>query len=90
MDPVPGRDVEGTIDGKIAVGEGERLHGAESTDVEGLEVQFDSVRLVKQRFPKFIADGPEIIPNPDGTYREQPAPATHSATPIETSGSAAR
>lgn len=62
---LPGRDVEGTMDGKIGVGEGEFLHGAESTAVEGLSVQFNSVRQIKQRFPKFIADGPQIIPNPE-------------------------
>jgi flagellin len=62
---IPGRDLEGTIDGKIAVGEGEYLHGSESTAVEGLKVQYDSVRQIKQRFPKFIAKGPEIVPNPD-------------------------
>lgn len=62
---LPGRDVEGTIDGKIAVGHGEHLNGAESTHVEGLDVQFDSVRFVRQRFPKFIANGPEVVPNPE-------------------------
>ena len=61
----PGRDVEGTIDGKIAVGTGEFLHGAESTNVQGLVVRFNPVREIKQRFPKFIARGPEVIPNPD-------------------------
>ncbi|HKI99389.1 MAG TPA: flagellin [bacterium] len=61
---IPGRDVEGTIDGKIGVGMGEFLHGAESTDVEGLVVRFDSVRDIKQRLPKFIANGPEVVPNP--------------------------
>ena len=61
----PGRDVEGTIDGKIAVGSGEILNGAEATDTEGLEVRFDSVRIVKQRLPKFIPSGGEIVPNPD-------------------------
>ena len=61
---VPGRDVEGTIDGKIAVGEGELLMGAESTDTEGLAIRFDSVRTVKDRVPKFVPDGGEIVPNP--------------------------
>ena len=61
---LPGRDVEGTIDGKIAVGEGEFLMGAEATDVEGVKVRHDSVRFVKQRLPKFIAEGPQIVPNP--------------------------
>ena len=60
---VPGRDVEGTIDGKIAVGEGELLMGAEATDTEGLVIQFDSVRMIKQRIPKFVPDGGEIVPN---------------------------
>jgi flagellin len=62
---IPGRDVEGTIDGKIAVGTGEFLHGAESTNVEGLVVRYNSVREIKQRFPKFVARGPEVVPNPD-------------------------
>ncbi|MDH4249480.1 MAG: flagellin, partial [Deltaproteobacteria bacterium] len=31
-----GRDVEGSIDGKIGLGDGEELKGADSTDVEGL------------------------------------------------------
>lgn len=60
----PGRDVEGTVDGKIAVGDGELLMGAEATDTEGLAIRFDSVRTVKDRVPKFIPDGGEIAPNP--------------------------
>ncbi len=62
---LPGRDVEGTIDDKIAVGNGELLVGAEDTDVEGLQVHFDSVKMFLQRFPKFVADGPTIIANPE-------------------------
>ncbi|MCH8886876.1 MAG: flagellin [SAR324 cluster bacterium] len=62
---VPGRDVEGTIDGKIAVGEGELLIGAEATDTEGLVIHFDSVRMIKQRIPKFVPEGGEIVPNPE-------------------------
>lgn len=62
---LPGRDVEGTIDDKIAVGKGELLLGAEDTDVEGLQVHFDSVKMYLQRFPKFVADGPTIIANPE-------------------------
>jgi flagellin len=61
---IPGRDVEGTIDEKVAIGRGEVLEGAEDTSVEGLKVHFDSVTLFKQRLPKFIAEGPEIKPNP--------------------------
>ena len=60
----PGRDVEGTMDGKIALGDGEFLHGAESTPVEGLVVRYDAVKQVKQRVPKFVADGPSVRPNP--------------------------
>lgn len=62
---LPGRDVEGTIDGKIAVGHGELLEGSEDTDVEGLAVRFDSVQFLKQRYPKFIPQGPEFLPNPE-------------------------
>lgn len=61
---LPGRDVEGTIDNKIAVGQGELLVGADDTDVEGLRVHFDSVKIFMQRFPKFVADGPTVIRNP--------------------------
>ncbi|MEE8433199.1 MAG: flagellin [bacterium] len=61
---LPGRDVEGTIDGKIAVGDGELLMGAEATDTEGLAIRFDSVRTVKDRVPKFISEGGgKSVPN---------------------------
>ena len=51
----PGRDVEGTIDGKVAVGHGETLTGAESTNVEGLVVKHDAVRRETIRLPKHVA-----------------------------------
>jgi flagellin len=76
---IPGRDVEGTLDGKIGVGSGELLMGAESTAVEGLSVQYDAVRLVKQRFPKFVADGPEIIPNPEIALVNESTPPQEGA-----------
>ena len=47
-----GLDVEGTIDGKIAVGDGEILRGAEATATQGLVVRFQSLRSQEQRRPK--------------------------------------
>jgi flagellin len=47
-----GLDVEGTIDGKIAVGDGETLRGAEATATQGLVVRFQSIRNQEQRLRK--------------------------------------
>lgn len=60
---IRGRDVEGTIDGKIGLGKGESLMGAESTDVQGLGVRFDSLTIFNQRLPKYVAEGPRVVPN---------------------------
>jgi flagellin len=49
---VPGRDVEGTMDGKIAHGQGERLRGPQSTEVEGLVVEHKALRREVIRLPR--------------------------------------
>ncbi|MDH5750901.1 MAG: flagellin [Deltaproteobacteria bacterium] len=77
-----GRDVEGLIDDKIALGDGEILKGSESTDVEGLEVRFNSVGTFKQRLPKFVADGPQIIPNPQVQDLNKMTPPVPGARPV--------
>jgi flagellin len=63
---VPGRDVEGTIDGHIGLGRGEFLVAPKNTDPEGMMVKFNSARLIKRRVPKFItgSDG-STVPNPE-------------------------
>lgn len=63
---VPGRDVEGTIDGHIGMGRGEFMVAPKNTDPEGLMVKFNSARIIKRRVPKFLtgADG-SSIPNPE-------------------------
>lgn len=61
---VRGRDVEGTIDGKIGLGRGELLLGAENTPTEGLVLRYAGVKVEKVRLPKFIPDGPRLVPNP--------------------------
>jgi flagellin len=74
---VRGRDVEGTIDGKIGLGKGELLHGAENTDTQGLVLRYAGARIDKVRLPKFIADGPRLMPNPaikDLNMMEPPMP----------------
>jgi flagellin len=48
----PGADVEGTIDGKIGVGDGQMLHGAEATATQGLAVRFNSTMIQEKRVPK--------------------------------------
>ncbi len=62
---VRGRDVEGTIDGKIGLGKGELLNGAENTSTQGLQLRYAGVKLERVRLPKFIADGPRLVPNPE-------------------------
>lgn len=47
-----GRDVEGTIDGKIGSGKGVQMTGADGTDVEGLVIEHDPVRKVTERILK--------------------------------------
>jgi len=61
---VRGRDVEGTIDGKIGAGKGEELHGAENTPVEGLVLRYAGVRMEKISVPKFVSSGGTLVPNP--------------------------
>lgn len=62
---IRGHDVEGTIDGKIAFGRGEELHGAENTPVEGLTLRYAGVRTEKVRMAKFIPSGGTLVPNPE-------------------------
>ena len=55
---VLGRDVEGTIDGKIGFGKGQLLTAAENSDAAGLVVKFNSTRQFQTRLPK-------QVPNPE-------------------------
>ena len=55
---VPGRNVEGTIDGKIGVGKGQLLTAPENSDAAGLVVKFNSTRQFQTRLPK-------QVPNPE-------------------------
>jgi flagellin len=48
----PGRDVEGTVDGKIGVGKGEELNGAPNTATEGLVLRFASVKPLTVKVAK--------------------------------------
>ena len=41
-----GRDVEGTIDGKVGQGKGNVLQGPDNTDVQGLVVEFRPTQLI--------------------------------------------
>ena len=47
-----GRDVEGTIDGKVSQGKGNLLQGPDNTDVEGLVVEFKPTRILQERLAK--------------------------------------
>jgi flagellin len=62
---IRGRDVEGTIDGKIGSGRGEELHGAENTPVEGLTMRYAGTRTIKLKLPKYVPDGGGLKPNPE-------------------------
>lgn len=79
---VRGRDVEGTIDGKIGLGKGELLLGAENTSSQGLVLRYAGVRVDKVRLPKFIPDGPRLVPNPDIKDLNMMSPPKAGARPI--------
>jgi len=81
---VRGRNVEGTIGGKIGVGRGQLLAAAEATDADGLVVQFNSERLLPVRVPKVMADGPsnDVVPNPAVVELDQFPPPVPGARPV--------
>jgi len=79
---VRGRDVEGTIDGKIGTGHGEELQGAENTPVDGLVLRYAGVRMDKQRLPKFVPGGGGLIPNPEIKDLAKMAPPVPGARPV--------
>ena len=47
-----GRDVEGTIDGKVGFGRGVKLTGPENTDIEGLVIEVEPTVKSEMRLPK--------------------------------------
>ena len=47
-----GRDVEGTIDGKVGVGRGVKLTGPENTDIEGLIIEVEPTHRTELRLAK--------------------------------------
>jgi flagellin len=55
-----GRDVEGTIDGKVAQGRGNLLTGPDNTDVQGLVVEFKPTRTVVERLAKSDSRNTEL------------------------------
>ncbi|HUJ73375.1 MAG TPA: flagellin [bacterium] len=79
---VHGRDVEGTIAGKIGLGRGEVLQGGEGTDVDGLLVRYHGVRELKVRLPKEVESGGVLVPNPALTDIRTMAPPQPGALPL--------
>ena len=73
---LPGRDVEGTIDGNIGVGRGEFLHAAKNTEADGLVVKYNATSIIKQRIPRFFVspDGKTTTPNPEANNLSLLAP----------------
>ncbi len=62
---LPGRDVEGTIDGQTGVGKGQVLSAPINTDAEGLAIKFHSTRIIQRRFPRLVTRGDgRAVPNP--------------------------
>jgi len=62
---IPGRDVEGTIDGHIGVGDGEYLLAPPNINADGLRVRFNSQSEMRTRVPRFVTDEQgQTIPNP--------------------------
>lgn len=55
----PGKDVEGTIGGEIALGRGQFLTGAEGTKAEGLTIQYTREIGVKE-VPKLDENGKQV------------------------------
>ncbi len=60
-----GRDVEGTIDGKTARGDGIHLTGAAGTNVEGLKISYTGagMRPEGEEFPTYSPEWNDINPN---------------------------
>ena len=79
---VRGHDVEGSINGKIGLGDGEILMGAENTEVEGLAMRFAGIRQIRQKLPKMIPSGPGLVPNPNVREISQMLPPMPGAKPI--------
>jgi flagellin len=79
---VRGRDVEGTVDGKIGIGSGEELTGAENTSVDGLKLRYAGVRMEKVRLPKFIPEGGALVSNPAIKPLQNMSPPMPNARPI--------
>ena len=81
---VSGRDVEGTIDGKIGVGKGQLLTAQENTDAAGLMVKFHSTRQFQTRLPRQVPN-PETgrpMANPEIKELARMVPPVPMAKPI--------
>ncbi|MDH4122105.1 MAG: flagellin [Deltaproteobacteria bacterium] len=76
----PGKDIQGTIDGKVARGQGFELTGAKDSEVEGLKVRFLPVRLHQLRLPKGDPMNQELADMP------LPAPGARPLSKTEEGG----
>lgn len=79
-----GRDVEGTIDGKVGKGQGESLMGANDTEVEGLELRIKSTKVITSRVNQFTQESGSgrMISNPLALSVDRMLPPVPGARPL--------